>query len=546
MSRLKIITKYFIRNAIDEMFSGSKKKPAVLIALMLFTVSMISLPITFMIVEAYEPFHAGGQEGILLLFILSLGAGISFFFGIYTIMNVFYFSEDIEVILPLPFKSSQIVFGKFIAALINMYIYAGMLVLPIIAYGIISGAGLMYYLYGIIALLVTPILPMIYSSLICMVLMRFTNLSKHKDTFRMISGCLSLILVVVFNYFNSNMGKNMESGELVQKLSEGNNTLMDVMGSIFITDKFTAYGLLYSSEISGLLYIILALALGIGAFLIYYFVGGKLYIKGIIGISESYSQRENILKNGKADKLTKKNSPIKALVLRDIKIILRTPQFFINCVAMLFYMPAILGMTMLSKGQLTHIRNLLSTNGTSIYGIAIVVSFIAGTVCVISGGAATTAISREGRDFIVSKYIPVDYKTQLYSKLISSSCINQIGTLIVALILILVGASPILFMLGVISSFAGILFITLIGMYIDFKSPKLNWENEKAMYKNNYMVLLIMLIIFMLGALLVGLALVIQNYLIIFCIIIGVVSIGSFIFYRGLVKHARKVYNELY
>ena len=75
---------------------------------------------------------------------------------------------------------------------------------------------------------------------------------------------------------------------------------------------------------------------------------------------------------------------------------------------------------MLSKGQLGHARNLLSSTGTSLYGIAIVVAFIIGTICVMGGGAATTAISREGKDFIVSKYIPVDYKIQLYSKIVSS------------------------------------------------------------------------------------------------------------------------------
>jgi ABC-2 type transport system permease protein len=546
MSRLKIITKYFIRNAIDEMFSGSKMKPALLIALMLFTVSMISLPITFMIVGAYDSFHAANQEGILLSLIFSLGSTISFFFGVYTIMNVFYFSEDIEVILPLPFKSSEIVFGKFAAALINMYIYTGMLILPLIAYGIESRASIMYYLYGIIALVVTPILPMIYASLICMILMRFTNLSKHKDAFRMVSGCLSLVLIVGFNYFNSNMGKSVDSGEMLQKMSEGNNSLLNVMNSIFITDKLTSFGLLYNNHINGLLYIVLSLLIGVTAFLIYYFVGGKLYMKGIIGISEAYSKRENILENGKADKLTKKNSPIKALVIRDIKIIFRTPQFFINCVAMLLYMPAILGMGIFSKGQLSHIRNLLSSNGTSLYRFAIVAAFIVGTTCVMGGGAGSTALSREGRDFLVSKYIPVHYKTQLYSKIISSLCINQIGTIIVAIILILVGASPILFVLGLISSFAGIFFVTIFGMYIDYRSPKLNWENEKAMYKNNYMPLFIMLIIFVQGALLVILALIIKNYLIIFLMTIGLVSLGSFIFYKGLVKHARRVYRESY
>ena len=64
---------------------------------------------------------------------------------------------------------------------------------------------------------------------------------------------------------------------------------MDIMSSIFINDKFTSYGLLYNNEFKGLLYMILSLSLGIIAFIIYYYVGGKLYIKGIIGISESYS-----------------------------------------------------------------------------------------------------------------------------------------------------------------------------------------------------------------------------------------------------------------
>jgi hypothetical protein len=98
----------------------------------------------------------------------------------------------------------------------------------------------------------------------------------------------------------------------------------------------------------------------------------------------------------------------------------------------------------------------------------------------------------------------------------------------------------------VISSFAGILFVTIFGMYIDYRSPKLNWENEKAMYKNNYMPLFIMLIIFLQGVLLVILALIIKNYFIIFLITIALVSLGSFIFYKGLLKHARRAYRESY
>ena len=92
MNRRKIITKYFIKNALDEMFASSKMKPVFIIILMIILASVISMPFTVMVGEGYKSFHAIGQEGVLLAVVLSIGSTVSFFFGIYTIMNVFYFS----------------------------------------------------------------------------------------------------------------------------------------------------------------------------------------------------------------------------------------------------------------------------------------------------------------------------------------------------------------------------------------------------------------------------------------------------------------------
>lgn len=537
------MTKYFMRNALDEMFGNSKIKPVFIVALAIFVVSMISMPFTIMVAEGYKTFHSMDQEGVLLAVMLSLGTSVTFLFSIYTVMNIFYFSNDIEVILPLPFKSSEIVFGKFAAVLLNMYIYNSMLVLPLIAYGVASKANLIYYLYAIITLIIIPILPMILASLVCMALMRFTGLSKHKDAFRMLTGCVALILIVAFNFFTSSSGNSMTSEQIMQKFAEGNNTVMDMMTGVFITNKFLSYGLLYNNEIKGLFYILIALIISTVIFLLFYNIGGKLYLKGIIGISEAYSKRENILENGKANKLLRANSPLKALVQKDIKILIRTPQFFINCIAMIFYMPAIMGVAFLSGGKLTEFRTFLS-DGTKWYGMAIVIAFIAGTSCIMAGGAGATALSREGKDFIISRYIPVDYKTQLHSKILSSLCINEFGAVIVAILLILAGASPILVVLGIIASLGAILLITLFGMYMDFRSPKLDWENERAMFKNNYMPLLIMLIIFLLGVLLIIISIIVKNFIIIFSICMCLAIIGSWILYKNLIKHAYKVYNE--
>jgi ABC-2 type transport system permease protein len=544
MNKLKIVTKYFVKNALREMLGSSKRKPASLIALMIFVISMVSMPFTMMVKVGYEGFHAAGQEGMLLSIIISAGAAISFFLGIYTIMNVFYFSDDIEVLLPLPIKSSELVIGKFLAVLVNMYIYAAMLVLPLITYGIVSKASLIYYLYLIIALLIIPVFPMVLASIICMILMRFTNFSKHKDGFRMVTGCIALILIVVFNYLNSSSRGNMTQEQILLKFAQGHNSMMNTVSDIFVTDKFSLYGLLYNNEIRGLLYMLLALILNIGIFIIYSYIGGKLYLKGIIGISESYSKRENVLANGKADKIIKANSPLKALIIKDIKIMFRTPTYFINCVAMIFYMPAILGVAMLSRGNIVYIRSFLANRNTSFYGFVIVGAFILASMSIMTGGASATALSREGRDFMVSKHIPVSYEIQLYSKIASSLCINGIGVIIVAAVLILIGSSPILFILGILVAIVAIIAISLLGLFIDFKSPKLEWENEKAMFKKNYIPFLIILIIMALSAILISLNIVVNNYMMTFGICIITLFIGSYILYRLLVKAAYKVYNE--
>lgn len=67
---------------------------------------------------------------------------------------------------------------------------------------------------------------------------------------------------------------------------------------------------------------------------------------------------------------------------------------------------------------------------------------------------------------------------------------------------------------------------------------------KKLCLKNNYIPLLIMLIIFILGAGLVVAAIILRNYVIIFGICIIISLVGSSLLYKGLLKNAYKIYNE--
>lgn len=542
MNRTWVISKYFVKNALEEMLANKKMKAPIVAIIMLAIVMCISLPFCGLVGGLYSSFKTLGQEGMLISMLLLSGGIVIFFFGIFTVMNIFYFSNDIEYMLPLPFKSSQIILGKFLAVMINMCIYSGILILPLITYGVKSGSGITYYIYVIICLAILPIFPMVLASIICMTLMRFTSLSKHKDVFKMVTGCLALVLVVVMNLFFQSSNADSSPDAMVELISKGNNSGMKMLTGLFVTNKFSANALLNSSNMSGLTNILLAILFSVCIFVAYYIVGGKLYLKGVIGISESFSKRENILA-GDTQKLIKESSPIRTLVIKDIKIILRTPQFFINCIAMLFYMPAILGVMILSRGGAENIRNFIN-QGDKWNAIFLVIVFVGSVLCISSGGAGFSALSREGKDFTIAKYIPVDYKEQLNAKIISSLCINGFSALIVIAIILILKLNPIITVLGGVVSIATVILITLFGMYTDFKSPKLDWEDERSMFKNNWMPLLIMFLMLIAGGLLALLAYFVKNYFIIFIVILILDIVISIAFYDRLVLLADKIYNE--
>lgn len=524
MNRIKILTKYFLKNAFEDMFGKNKKSTAFLLLMLAICAFSLSVPFIVLVSSAYENMKAIGFEKLLIDLILYFGSSIACFFGIYSVMNVFYFSDDTEEILPLPFTGGEIVFSKFITVLVNMYFYTAITLPPLIFYGKISNSGILFYVYIIFIFIFQPIIPMVLSSLICIILMRFTNLSKHKDAFRMFTGCFSLILIVAINFFSSNTDSAAENSQkLLDSMRNGSKSI-DILEGIFISDKFSSSALVNSSNIDGLKYMILTIISCVIVFVIYYFLTGNLYLKGIIGSSESSGKRKDILKEYSGDKFVQRNSILKSLVYKDIKIIFRTPQFFTNCVAMILYMPAIIGISFFKGGGLEFSRKVVTSSNE--YGSQVVAAaFVLGCLCVMTGGAASTALSREGKDIMVSMYLPLDHKVILNSKIISSLIINGIGIIITCGTFIFLNASLIMIIAGTICSACAILLISMIGIYIDFRSPKMDWENERAMFKKNYSVLIIMLATFLLGVGIFIISNFISNYIImtLLCIVISLV-----------------------
>jgi ABC-2 type transport system permease protein len=104
-----------------------------------------------------------------------------------------------------------------------------------------------------------------------------------------------------------------------------------------------------------------------------------------------------------------------------------------------------------------------------------------------------TAISREGPNFFVLKYIPVPYKTQLLAKVASGAAITIPAMLLFFIAAQLLLNAPMLVFFGMLLlSLPGGVILSYVGLLVDLARPKLDWENEAYAVKQNVNVMIIM------------------------------------------------------
>ena len=321
-----------------------------------------------------------------------------------------------------------------------------------------------------------------------MIVMTFTNLGKHKDFLRTIGALAAVGLGIGFSMFMQRMESvMMTEADVLEKFISGNNSMVSISTALFPTTKFAAEAMVAKDSLSILGNLAIFLVITAVAICIFLLIGNKLYFKGALGASETFSKREK-LSEEQLSKSTNATSPMKAYILKEMRMLIRTPVYFLNCVIMNFIWPLFFIIPMVIEpdtlgmiGQNTNIIFNSEIQGIIIGMIVSVMIFICNTNMI-----ACTAISREGKNLFFTKYIPMSYTKQLIAK----AAVGMIFDLVNIVFLIVLGIvmkAPISFIiLAVILSLMVIVASNLLGIILDLKKPKLNWDNEAAAVKQNF------------------------------------------------------------
>ncbi|MFQ3543727.1 ABC transporter permease [Halobacillus rhizosphaerae] len=422
-----------------------------------------------------------GNENVILglLFLLMTFAYLLISFT--TILSSFYFAEDVESFIALPLEPVQIIMGKSAVPFLSLYGTNAVILLPsLLMYGGHSNAGMVYYIFALIVWLLIPVVPFVFSAILLMFFMRFANIAKNKDRTKVIAGIFSFLLIIGFNIvIRLNISTAETSSGLADFIKEKNG-LLDLLTASFPNAYWGSMALTETSSYSGILYLLLFIALSFIGLALFMTVGQKLYFKGVLGLSGG---RKQVINEDQMTSKIKSRTLVMAAYSKEMKVIFRTPTFFTQIVVQTLLFPFLLIVIFMmdSSGSFSSIGSTLQ-NG---HGKALLLTLI-GFIVFIFGvnPAAISSVSRDGKSWFNHLYLPIPAKTVMLSKLMSAFTMNVFT-------LILIGLATLFFfhvLLGIwtmwiiLSLLIG-WFTSSVGTILDLSNPKLNWTDEREVFK---------------------------------------------------------------
>ena len=490
MDKVIKLTKIFLKNSFSNMDArmgiSTKSKSKIIVYGLLFL--YFAGLITFLGYNLLDGLIAIHQETIFVGMILFMIFGLAIIQTIFSSINILYFTKDSEYLLPLPLKPYQIILARTNVMLIAEYVIIFLIgFIPLVMYGILTGAGIVYYLTMILAVILVPILPVLLISMLVMFIMSFAKLTKNRNRFQLFATLLVLAIIIAISISTSGMKQDLTNEEMAQMVVQANGMIELVKGYVPTVD-YLMEALTTNSLFTAIVEVLKTLGITIIGFIVYMLIAQKIYFKGLVGNlfggGASNTNKEINQKEYRNSKL------YKSYVGKEFKNMARNPVFLMQCLIPAVLIPIIMvvvvytGLNSDGMGleQITQMVQQMPTNTFFIACIILgVIQFFTMFIYI-----SITAISRDGENAVFMKYIPVSLYKQYMYKIIPNIIMN------IVTIIITLGMAEYLLNLPVITLIALFVVATIMGILqsiamiiVDLKRPKLNWDSEYAVAKQN-------------------------------------------------------------
>lgn len=401
---------------------------------------------------------------------------ISLFNGLYLGGSVLYFNKDIEFFLSLPIHYREILISKLLFVVSRIWLLLFIFTFPFfINYGIIMSMSIFYYITIFCFFITIPFIPVCLIMTLNIIFVRFLGTTVRHDIVKIISNIIFFIIVGFFLAGKVNLDEFISIESINQTIEINSN--INFLAFLHINTQ---------SFIGKILLIIIYNIVVFGCISIYLLIGQRYYVDSL------YENRKRKIDNVKKKKNIRiyniKKFPWITYTLKEIILILRTPEFFLNCFLINIVLPSIFlcvfRFKLESKNEILNMKLMMPIeNRVTIFIVFLLIGFVSNKI-------AATALSREGHEIYFMKYIPLPYRVQFYSKILAGIILASISIPIYIYAFINYFDLKLIYLLGAcIPSILGMYFIGYVGLYIDILNPHLLVHQKILLFKKNINIL---------------------------------------------------------
>lgn len=546
---IKDLTKIFLKSAYQDINIINKEtkkinKRSVFVWLIL----IVSLALFYISNEIIKALVSSGYPEVFLSIYFLVLAIFIMFQTILVCTNIFYFSKDIELILPFPIKPVNLLIAKFNTLIYTLYVSEAIFgIIPICIYGILTHSTLLFYIYAVLIFIFFPVFLALVLSIIMMFVMKISKFIKNKEIFQTIITLLLVtsIFIVEYNVINNIFIQNKEieivenNFQIADKLIEFNNKI-ETSNKLFLVIN-PAVKVLKNSNLKNIFEIIKIILIDFITFIIFIFIGKKTYLKDILKNTSYLIKTSN--KGINLYKKCKKNIIFKAYIKKEFKNLFRNSMVFMQCVyPMIISLITVIIISIILLPKLNEVLNnpdIKQLIGNLEFDLSIVYIILSGIqVLFMISPASLTSISRDGKNASFMKYIPISYFRQILYKGLPQIFINSISVIII--IGILYYAFPSIGIVNVLLVFISSMILNVLNSYsmiiVDLLNPKLEWDSEYEILKQNnnryfqyaFTVIVILILVYLnkvLEGINLNLAIIITSIVFLFILIIELILI---------------------
>ena len=490
-----------------------------------------------------------GQPGLTVIMALVLGQMFVFFMAISHLMSALYYSNDLETLLGLPLSPWQIMSAKILVVYLGELIFALVTVMPFL---IVLGPKVHvteYWIYALLVFMLVPAVPIAISLLAVVILMRVTNRASKKDLFRVLFGLLFFVLILGFQYANANLAKY--GPESVVPLLLERNGLVQLAAGYYPILKWSAWALTAETPLARAGGLFLYCGVSAGALVLMTSISQRWFLGGV-GREVRSAAKNRAATRGEQKALTllaKVHSPRLAVMLRDHRVLVRTPNHLLTALLNLTVIPLIMLFGYI--GGSSELKPLLGMiNDPRVVDILSLIVAGANGLFVGLNQIASTAVSREGSLFRFSKVIPVPPEEQVRGKLWYCMCYALIQTAITVVAAWVVFGVDLLhlWLIAGLSALAAWP-VSIIGLINDLYHPKLTWTDPQQAMKGNFQTMIAglfaVLYLVLIGAVIRTLYIFGVKTVGLYCTAFGILFVSGYLLQGFLWDTAAKRYSEI-